>query len=313
VMNFQIRSMMCAPLIANEDFLGVIHIDTIQQDKRFTMDDLDLLTGVANQTAFAVANAKMHARLLRRQRMERDLQLARQVQESFLPAGPPEVPGFEIVSAYRAALEVGGDFYDFIELEDGRVAIGVGDVAGKGVPAALLMARMSSDMRLLAQAGTDAGGVLTQLNARLCSQVAEGAFVTVLVMILDPKTRSLSLANAAHCLPVLRRPSGETTELEDAGGFPLGAMDDAEYESVSYQLEPGDIVSVFSDGITEAMNDKKELFGVERLLAAVGQPADNAQGVMDNILKTVEAHVGDTSQSDDLTLVCLGAKSVEQQ
>ena len=310
VMNFQIRSMMCAPLIANEEFLGVIHIDTVQQDKRFTMDDLDLLTGVANQTAFAVANAKMHQQLMRRQRMERDLQLARQVQESFLPDHVPDIPGIELAATYRAALEVGGDFYDFITLNDQRLAIGIGDVAGKGVPAALLMARMSSDMRLLAMNETDAGSVLTKLNARLAAASPEGGFVTGLFAILDPESRTLAIANAAHCLPVLRRGStGEVREIDEGGGFPLGTLEDSEYEQNSFQMQPGDVITLFSDGVTEAMNADQELYGTERLLAAVARPAAGAQEVMENILKDVQKFVGNTSQSDDLTLVCIGAKA----
>jgi len=307
IANFQIRSMMCAPLIADEDFLGVIHIDTLQQEKRFTMDDLDLLTGVANQTAFAVASAKMHQQLMLRQRMERDLQLARQVQESFLPQTTPDIPGFELVATYRAALEVGGDFYDFVMMDDRHVGVGLGDVAGKGVPAALLMARMSSDMRLLAQTETDPGPVLTKLNARLTANAPEGAFVTAVFTVLDREARTLAIANAAHCLPVLRRATtGEVRELDEVGGFPLGAFDEAEYEQTVFQMESGDVVVLFSDGVTEAMTSNKDMYGTERLLAAVALPASSAREVMENILADVRAFVEDTPQSDDLTVVCIG-------
>jgi len=309
VVNFQIRSMMCAPLIANEEFLGVIHIDTLHQDMRFTMDDLDLLTGVANQTAFAIANAKLHFQLMTRQRMERDMALARTVQESFLPGKPPEIPGFQLVATYHAALDVGGDFYDFIPLDGDKLGIGLGDVAGKGVPAALLMARMSSDMRLNATTDAEAASVLTKMNARLVAGGTEGAFVTAIFLVLDTKTRTLSISNAAHCLPVLRRGStGEVIEIDEGGGFPLGALDDTEYEQGTFQLEPGDIVSIFSDGIIEAMNANKDLYGTDRLLAAIARPASNAQEVMENILKDVHDFVRDTPPSDDLTLVCVGAE-----
>lgn len=309
IMNFQIRSMMCAPLIANDNFLGVIHIDTVQQDKRFTMDDLDLLTGVANQTAIAIANAKLYVQLMNQQRMERDMALARQVQESFLPGKPPEVPGIQLVATYRAALDVGGDFYDFIPMENNCIAIGLGDVAGKGVPAALLMARMSSDMRLHATTEADACTVLTKMNARLAQGGTDGAFVTAIFLILDPGTRTLTISNAAHCLPVLRRGStGEVIEIDEGGGFPLGALDDTQYEEGTFQLESGDVVAIFSDGVTEAMNANKDLYGTERLLAVAAQPASNAQEVMDNILKDVQKFVGDAYQSDDLTLVCIGAE-----
>jgi len=308
IMDFKIRSMMCAPLLADEQFLGIIHIDTVQQDKRFTMDDLDLLTGVANQTAFAIANAKLHQKLMKQQRMQRDMQLARQVQESFLPGAPPEVEGFDLVARYKAALDVGGDFYDFIPLDDGRLVIGLGDVAGKGVPAALLMARMSSDMRQSALIDKQAGTVLTRMNTRLCGGATESPFVTAIVMTLDPAAKKLSISNAAHCLPVVRRRSGEVLEIDEGGSFPLGALDDNQYEEGGFQLEPGDVVSIFSDGIVEAMNATRELYGTERLLAAVARPASTAREVMDNILKDVAAWVKDTPPSDDLTLVCIGVK-----
>ena len=310
IINYRIRSMMCAPLIANERLLGIIHIDTVQQNKRFSKDDLDLLTGVANQAAFAVANAEMHQRLMQRQRMERDLQLARQVQESFLPSGSPKIPGVDLAATYRAALEVGGDFYDFVTMKDGRLAIGVGDVAGKGMAAALLMARMSSDMRLIALNETDAGAVLTQLNARLASMSSEDVFVTVIFTIFDPRTRVLAIANAAHCLPVLRRGStGEVREIDETGGFPLGALDDTEYEQSVFQMEPGDVITLFSDGVTEAMNAGQELYGTKRVFAAVGKPAANADEVMDNLLQDIQSYVGGTHQSDDLTIVSIGLRA----
>ena len=304
IVNFQIRSMMCAPLIADEDFLGVIHIDTLQQEKRFTMDDLDLLTGVANQTAFAVASAKMHQQLMLRQRMDRDMQLARQVQESFLPQSVPEVLGFELVATYRAALEVGGDFYDFVIMDDRCVGIGLGDVAGKGVPAALLMARMSSDMRQNATPDCSPASVLTAMNAHLAASGQEGAFVTALFLILDTRTRMLTISNAGQCYPVLRRANGEVREIDVGGGFPLGTLEDMEYEEGSFQLEPGDILILLSDGITEAMDAGRIPYGDVRLEQGVGRPATTAQKVMDNVIADVAAHVKNTPPSDDITIVC---------
>jgi serine phosphatase RsbU (regulator of sigma subunit) len=308
VVNFQIRSMMCAPIIANDQGLGIIHLDTTRQDSQFTMDDLDLLTGVANQVAFAIANARMHERLLRQQRMERDLQLARQVQESFLPRSLPEVEGFEFAATYKAALEVGGDFYDLIPLNDGRLGIVVGDVAGKGMPAALLMARMSSDVRFFALNESSPGAVLRRVNDRLCAMNPEGSFVTMIYGTLDPATREFRMANAAHPPPVLRDKSGEAVEVTHCTNFPIGAVDDAEFEEESFTLEPGQTVALFSDGVTEAMNGERELFGSERLLAAAGKRAAGARAYMENILAQVQAHVGDAYQSDDLTLLCFGAK-----
>ena len=308
VMNFQIRSMMCAPVIANEETLGIIHLDTTRQDRRFNMDDLDLLTGVANQTAFAIANARMHRKLLLQQRTERDLQFAREVQESFLPGKPPELPGIEFSAFYKAALEVGGDFYNFIPLPGGKLGVVVGDVAGKGIPAALMMAKMTSEVRFCALTEDGPSAVAAKLNGMLAATNIEGAFVTLIFGILDPETRTFRMVNAAHPPPILRRGlSGEASEIQSCTNFPIGAVDGAEFEPQTFQLAPGDVVCLYSDGITEAMNASKELYGVERLKAAVAMPAANAQQVMENILKDTQSHVGSAYPSDDLTLVCFGA------
>lgn len=307
IMNFQIRSMMCAPLFAGDEALGIIHLDTTRQDKRFTRDDLDLLTAVANQTALSVANARMHKRLINQQRMERDLALARQVQESFLPRKLPELPNVEFAATYKAALDVGGDFYNFSLLSDGRVALVVGDVAGKGIPAAMVMAQMTSDVRSFVQGDPDPAAVVKRLNAEQCARNAEG-FVTLIYGILDPAARTLTLVSAAHPSPVLRHADGSIPDLEEITNFPVGAMEDAEFQSQVIQLKAGDVIALFSDGITEAMNAQQELFGVDRLKASCAKPASSARDVMANVLADVQSFVAGAYQSDDLTLVCLGIK-----
>jgi len=272
VMNFKIRSMMCAPLIAPNQVLGVIHLDTTQQDKRFTTADLELFTAAANQTALAIANARMHERLLIRQRTERDLALARRVQTSFLPGEPPKIHGLKFCAWYKAAFQVGGDFYDFIPLADERLAIVVGDVAGKGMPAALMMARMMSDVRFLALSESEPGKVLARLNAG-----------------------------------VIESGTGRLTEIQDAIGFPIGAVPDAEYGEQSITLKPGDTVTIFTDGVTEAMNADKDLFGIQRVFQAMSGPHRGAKAVVDKLLEDIQKWAGDTPQSDDLTVVSFGA------
>jgi len=307
VMNFQIRSMMCAPLITSDRALGIMHVDTISQDKRFTMDDLELFTAVANQTALAVGNAEMHARLLKRERMERDLVLARQVQYSFLPGEPPEIAGMEFCAHYNAALEVGGDFYDWIQLGDGRLGIVVGDVAGKGIPAALMMARMMSDVRFLALSNPQAGSVLAGLNDGVIRRGMDDAFVTVVFMILDPETRQLTIANAAHCPPIHRHgETGELIEIKSEIGFPIGAMPGGEYGAETIALNPGDTITVFTDGVTEAMNAARELYGDKRVMEALNAPQSRASFLIKTLLDDIHQHVGSTPQSDDLTILCFG-------
>jgi len=308
VMNFKIRSVMCAPLIASDEVLGVIHLDTTRQDKRFTTADLELFTAVANQTALAIANARMHERLIIRQRTERDLALARRVQTSFLPGEPPNIPGFEFCAWYKAAFQVGGDFYDFIPLADGRLAIVVGDVAGKGMPAALMMARMMSDVRFLALSESKPGKVMARLNTGVIESGMDDAFVTAVFVILDPAARRLTFANAAHCPPILRESrTARLIEIQDAIGFPIGAVPDTEYDEQTISLNPGDTVTIFTDGVTEAMNAEKALFGIQRVFQAMSGPQQGARAVVDKLLDDIQKWAGDTPQSDDLTVVSFGA------
>ena len=308
VMNFRIRSMMCAPIIVNDEALGIIHLDTTRQDRQFTRDDLELLAGITSQTAFAIANARLHHRLLLQERTERDLQFARQVQESFLPRRLPEVAGMQFCASYKAALEVGGDFYDFIPLEGGSLAIVVGDVAGKGIPAALMMARMSSAVREFALAADEPRRVVARVNDRLAAMEAESSFITLIFALLDPRSRTVQIVNAGHPPPLLRKGStGRVSEIQGCTNFPVGVMAGAEFEAESFRLEPGDFVCLYSDGVTEAMNARQESYGSGRLKTVAALPAASAAQWMENILQDVRAFVGSAHQSDDLTLLCFGA------
>ena len=308
VMNFRIRSMMCAPIIVNDEALGIIHLDTTRQDRQFTRDDLELLAGITSQTAFAIANARLHHRLLLQERTERDLQFARQVQESFLPRRLPEVAGMQFGASYKAALEVGGDFYDFIPLEGGALAIVVGDVAGKGIPAALMMARMSSAVREFALAADEPRRVVARVNDRMAAMEAESSFITLIFALLDPRSRTVQIVNAGHPPPLLRKGStGRVAEIQSCTNFPVGVMAGAEFEAESFRLEPGDFVCLYSDGVTEAMNAQEESYGGGRLRTVAALPAASAAQLMENILQDVRAFVGSAHQSDDLTLVCFGA------
>ena len=284
VLNFRIRSMMCAPIVANDEALGIIHLDTTRQDRQFTPDDLDLLTMVTNQTAFAIANARLHRKLLLQERAERDLQLARQVQESFLPRHFPEVAGMQFCASYKPALEVGGDFYDFIPLEGDKLAIVVGDVAGKGIPAALMMARMSSAVREFALTEDEPRRVVAQANDRMAAMDAEGSFITLIFALLDPRSRTLQMVNAGHPPPLVRKGStGRVSEIQSCANFPVGVMPGAEFEAESFLIEPGDVVCLYSDGITDAMNAQQDRYGNDRLKSVAALPAASAAQLMENI------------------------------
>jgi len=310
IANFNIRSMMCAPLIARDDVLGIIHVDTTRQNRKFTRDDLELLGGVAAQTALAIASAKMHQRLLRQDRMERDLKVATQVQASFLPASMPEVEGMEFATFYRPALDIGGDLYDFVQQTDGGMVVVVGDVAGKGVPAALLMARMSSDVRFYSVQQRDPKDMLPQLNARMEETGMSDSFVTMALIRVDLETHEMLIANAGHCHPLVRRAAeGDVIRVGGQPGFPVGIVPSFEYEQSSYALQPGDVVCLVSDGVTEAMDADRSQYGEERLIGTIAAASSSARGVLDAIVADVVEHVGDAAQSDDLTCVCFGIKA----
>jgi len=306
VFKFQIRSVMCVPLVVRDDLIGLIVIYTQRPDVKFAPADLELVTALANQAAFAIANANLHQRLLKRQRQERDLQLARQVQHSFLPDGVPDVAGMSFAAAYSSAQEVGGDFYDFIQTAPGRIAVVVGAVSGKVAPAALLMARMTSDVRFNALAEAEPKTVLTRVNERLANNPAGDAFVTLLYADIDLSSRVLRVCNAAHTPPLLHDAGGEARDLGTEIGFPIGVVPDYQYEQEEFPLSSGDVIAIFTDGVTEAMNEEKQIFGEERVRATMASAPAAVEEALGHMLANIKEHVGNTPQSDDLTLVCFG-------
>ena len=308
IVNLQLRSVMCVPLIAQGDILGILQLDTVRQAQHFTNDDLNLLATIANQAALSIANARMHDRLLRRQRIEQDLQFAKRIQQSFLPQHVPDIPDLDIRDWYRSAQEVGGDFYDFIKLPDNRLGIVIGDVSGKGVPAALFMAKLTSDVRYFAMSYPDAASTVEHLNNQLVEGQAEDLFVTLLYMCLDISTKRLTIANAGHLPPLVRKGKTGTIErIEGAVNYPLGVLPEAGYEQEEYQLESGDAMAIFTDGIIEAMDKEKNQYGFERLEAAMARDFPDVASLGQGVLDDIRRFVGDTPQSDDLTLVCIAA------
>ncbi|MEW6360158.1 MAG: SpoIIE family protein phosphatase [Planctomycetota bacterium] len=304
-----IRSVMCVPLIRQDDLLGLIYIDTSSRSAKFTPDDLDLLTGIAAQAALAIQNARMHDSLLRRQRIEQDMQFAQEVQKSFLPDEVPNVSGFEFSAWYGSALDVGGDFYDFIELPGDKLSIVIGDVSGKGLPAALMMAKLMSDVRFFALSEREPGKVLSKLNDHIAhSRAAEDRFVTLLYIMLDPVSKTVWLANAGHPFPLMKKHAGEVRHLDQSVNLPLGVVESTEYSQQVCSMAPGDTIAIFTDGVPEAMNAAKNQFGSERLQKALAKAPPSAKGMMEQILGDINEFVGLASPSDDLTLVCFGPK-----
>jgi serine phosphatase RsbU (regulator of sigma subunit) len=265
----------------------------------------DLEKRVAERTEqLKSAMAKQQQEVQERLRIEQELRVARLIQQTLLPKSAPELGGYQIAAYYRPAREVGGDFYDFLELEDGRLGLVVGDVSGKGIPAALVMANTRSVLRTIAQGGGIAPGeVLAEANEILYPDIPSNMFVTCFYGVLDPSSDTFTYANSGHDLPYLHR-KGEAEELR-ARGMPLGLMSSMGYEEMELVLEPGDRVLFYSDGLVEAHDPEGEMFGFPRLRALVAEHAEE-RSLGDFLLEELYSFVGEGwEQEDDITLVTL--------
>jgi len=310
IVDFGMRSFMCAPLKHEEEILGFIMLETRRVSSNYDEEGLGLLAGLASQASLAIANARMHARLVARERLEQELANARRIQLSFLPQQPPEVPGYEFVDWYDTAQEVGGDFYDFLLPPSGKVGIVVGDVSGKGIPAALMMAQMTSHVRVNAANQISPARITAQLNEAVLQGETE-LFVTTLIMALDTEKRTITMANAGHLPPLVKKSDGHVEKVEGGNSFPVGIVNDAEFPEISFEIEPNELVCVFTDGIVEAMNAEKETFGYARLIKVLEDGPPDAAVAVRNIRQAVKEHASGVEQSDDLTLICFGPTEQE--
>jgi serine phosphatase RsbU (regulator of sigma subunit)/anti-sigma regulatory factor (Ser/Thr protein kinase) len=300
---------LVVPLVSQGELLGVLNLGPRLSQQDYSSDDRALLNNLATQAAPALRVAQLvrqqQAEVRARERIEQELQVARLIQQTLLPKTEPVLPGWQISAYYQPARAVGGDFYDFIELPDGRLAIIVGDVTDKGVPAALVMATTRSVLRGAARRLIAPGAVLERTNDLLCPEIPPKMFVTCLYAILDPASGRLQYANAGHDLPYHRRT--DSVEELRAVGMPLGLMPGTRYEEHEITLAPGDSVLFYSDGLVEAHDTRREMFGFPRLQAFVERhpPGDGA-----TLIKVLLAELGaftgpDAEQEDDITLVSL--------
>lgn len=302
-------AVLAVPLLNSGELVGILTAGARRSDQRYSSGDRSLLDQLAGQ----VAPALHVAQLVRRQkeeaaehgRLEQEMRLARDIQFALLPAALPQLPGWSMASRYTPARTVGGDFYDFIPRADGRIGILVADVSGKGMAAALLMATTRSILRSVIDAEGRPGAVLHRANALLTREIPKGFFVTCLYGLLDPATGRLVFANAGHNLPVVQR--GAATSLLRARGMPLGLMADMVYEEQATTLEPGDLLLLYSDGLVEAHDAGRAMYGRARLGAALlGMQGEPSGCVLDAVLEDWQAFVGaQADQEDDLTLIAL--------
>ena len=301
----RIRSMMCAPLVAqNGDCLGVMQITTFDVRSHFAEHDLDLLVNVATQCTLAIENATLHQTVLAQRDMQRDLEFAMQVQLGFLPNQRPTQADYDFSDYYEAAQHVGGDYFDYIELPDGRIAVSVADVAGKGVPAALLMARLYSAARYHLLTKPTVATAMSGLNAEIATSGLGHRFITCVLAVIDPKEHTVTLVSAGHLPPVCRNLQGEVALIEgDDMGLPLGIIPDQEFVQTVIPISPGDTWVLYTDGVTEAMTGERQLYGSKRLTEFVAGGAFEVDSLVKGIVDSVANFAGGSAQSDDLCLV----------
>src|ERR671910_814304 len=276
---------LAVPLVSQGELIGVLNLGPRLSEQEYSSDDRKLLDNLAAQAAPALRVGQLvrqqQAEAATRQRFEQELEVAKLIQQNFLPKELPDLPGWQVSAYYRPAREVGGDFYDVIPLPDGRVAFVVGDVTDKGVPAALVMSATRSVLRASAQRLIEPGLVLERVNEHLCPDMPEKMFVTCLYGVLNPESGHLRFANAGHDLPYVKTAEG-IVELR-ARGMPLGLMPGMPYEEKETTLQPGDSVLLHSDGVVEAHDAHRDMFGFPRLKETMaGGPG--RQELLDRVL-----------------------------
>ena len=304
----EVNAELLLPLPGRETLLGVMALGPKKSEEPYTPTDLRVLQSVAAQTGLTLEVAELVQSLAneaaQRERVRREIEIAREVQQRLFPQRIPEIPGVSIAGACRPALEVGGDYYDFIELEDGRLGLAVGDVSGKGISAALIMASLRASLRGLTLDGPgNLARMMEKVNRLVYESSSTNRYATFFFAIYDPVARDLHYVNAGHNAPILMRgSSGEIRRLE-AGGLVVGLLPVAVYEAQTIRLEPGDLFIGYTDGISEAMTGDDEEWGEERLIASVPSSAANASEVMEGIFRAADAFTAGAEQHDDMTLL----------
>ena len=298
-----VRSVLAVPLGVANNVFGIIYADSPIAEGRFTEDHLKVLTTLSSVAAIRVENARLEEARLQQERLERELQLASEIQQRFQPAAPPQVPGYELQGISFPCYEIGGDYYDFIRREDGRLVIALGDVSGKGTAAALLMSSLHAAVHAQSGSHETLVDTIAAVNKYLADNIPPNRFVTLFYAELDPQSGALSFLNAGHNPPLIVHAAGTVEQLA-SGGLPLGIKRDAEYREGRTQLQTGDVLIIYSDGVTEATSPTGEEFGATRLYEVVSRNVEaSAAGIRDRIESALTKFSQGTQAADDITLV----------
>ncbi|MCX7016842.1 MAG: SpoIIE family protein phosphatase [Candidatus Sumerlaeota bacterium] len=302
----KIRSAICAPMICQDDVMGVIYFDTKNRPAAYDQAELEFATSLANQTAMALANIRLQERAIKQRTLEREMEIARDIQTRLLPRSMPKTEDFEFAAISVPAQKVGGDYYDLLQLPDGRIGVAIADVSGKGVPAAILIASVRSALQAEGpRTDASAAEVLEHLNDLVYHDTAVNMFVTMVYGILNPKTRVFEYANAGHPYPLLFAPDGGLTELETGGCF-LGISPKMAYVKGLAVLPPGGTLLLYSDGVSDTLSPAGELYGRKRLVELVRANLHlSARELRDLIYHDTQQFQKDAEQFDDISVVVI--------
>jgi sigma-B regulation protein RsbU (phosphoserine phosphatase) len=298
------RSGMYAPLIVGNRAIGALGLESDNYGA-YTEDHLELLTAFADQVAIMIERTRLHEEVVKTRWIEEELKIARSIQSSFLPSECPLLDEFEICGANLPYVEVGGDYYDFIRIVDHQIGIAIADVSGKGIPASLIMASFRASLLAEIRNNFAIRTILAKANALLYESTESDRFVTAFYGVLDTKNKVFTFSNAGHYPPIVIR-KDDSTELLSEGGLILGVMPDSTYEERPVSLYSGDVLAMYTDGVTEAVNTSGEQFGQERLVEVLRHSREMSAGyISEKIVAEVASFRGEAEQNDDLTLIVI--------
>jgi serine phosphatase RsbU (regulator of sigma subunit) len=299
----KVRSMIAVPLQTNDRVIGLIYVDSPNAIREFTREDLNLLTVMANVAAIRIEHARLNEIEETERAMAKEMHQAALIQERLLGTAPA-VQGLDIAAKTVASRAVGGDYYDFIKYPDGRVALMVGDVAGKGMPAALLMSSLQARVHVVFEEPDDLAKKMARLNKSTCANCPDNRFITFFACIADPQTGDVVYTNAGHNPPLVVRANGEFEMVQGAGGMILGILPMAQYQEAHVRLDPGDTLVLFSDGVTEEADPQDNQFGEERLAKLVASLHNRpASEIVQEIHRAVREFTQGAAAADDITVV----------
>lgn len=305
---FQTRSILAAPLQVKDKLIGVAEVINRKDNKPFNDENIRLFSTFCDIVAMAIENARLHKEMIEKERFEQQLKSARIIQQSFLPKSFPVCPKhrFEVAASYQPARTIGGDFYDFLNLDDDHLGIAFGDVSGKGIPAALYMARLLSDFHLQVNLSHSFEQAINKLNNTLVDRNQQGMFVTFVGAILNAETGEFFCVNAGH-LPLLRinLKTEKVEKIVEASGIPLGIKNNVEYQQNKIQLDHGDFVIFFTDGLIEARNTENDEISLEKLMEILNKNWKSPEQLIQNIDLKIQNFTKSVTQHDDITMVAL--------